>query len=305
VLAWIGRGDEPSSHALSDLARMKEPFEQWGGGLAIVHAAPPGGGAASLARQTVEAVDPGGAFLAKVLAALGRPASFRLPVIVGLDPERGVIFFSEGYSIGSGEQVLGTIRRLARRAGGEKRWLSGYARSLHGEVLGYQSPYPGPTPARLVRTTDGTMSAAWETEAVPASFGEESATFAFMVGLASGYGAHRFDLLVNDEPCCSFRSSKDTSEREWAVRGEGGAELSFRTTLVGHFNEMFGFMLLKLPRSALTPGSPVRLEVVGEAGEARTTSWHSRSRRTPGSSSARRRLSSASRREPHASSAWT
>jgi len=149
-------------------------------------------------------------------------------------------------------------------AGGEKAWLAGYARSLHGEVLGYQSPYPGPTPALLVRTTDGTMSAAWETEAAPADLAADGATFAFMAGLASGYGAHRFDLRVDGKPCCSFRSSKDTSEREWTVAGEGGAELSFRTTLVGHFSEMFGFMFLKLPRSALTPGSPVRLEVVGE-----------------------------------------
>ena len=149
--------------------------------------------------------------------------------------------------------------------GPEPSWLAGYRRSFHGEVLGYQSPYPGPTPALLVRTTDGKMSAAWETDAIPAGFDGESATFAFMVGLASGYGAHRFELKVNGEPCCSFRSSRDTGEREWMVAGARGEELSFRTTLVGHFNEMFGFMFLKLPEALLTPGAPVRLEVVGES----------------------------------------
>jgi len=153
----------------------------------------------------------------------------------------------------------------ARAAADPPGWLQGYRRSLHGEVLGYQSPYPGPTPALLVRTTDGKMSAGWESEAVPAGYDGDSATFAFMVGLASGYGAHRFDLLVDGKPCCSFRSARDTSEREWTVAGEGGAELSFRTTLVGHFNELFGFMFLKLPKALLTPGAPVRLEVVGEA----------------------------------------
>ncbi len=157
------------------------------------------------------------------------------------------------------------VSYAAAVAGPDSPWLAGYRRSLHGEVLGYQSPYPGPTPALLVRTTDGKMSASWETDAVPAGFDGDGATFAFMVGLASGYGAHRFDLSVNGEPCCSFRSSRDTGEREWTVAGARGEALSFRTTLVGHFNEMFGFMFLKLPRALLAPGAPVRLEVTGEA----------------------------------------
>ena len=114
VLAWVGRGDEPSSHALSDLVRLKEPFEKWGGGLVLVLTNGASLPEAPLASRIVAALDPDGAFLARVLQALGRPATFRLPVILGVDPDGQVIFFSEGYSIGSGEQVLGTIRRLQR-----------------------------------------------------------------------------------------------------------------------------------------------------------------------------------------------
>jgi hypothetical protein len=109
------------------------------------------------------------------------------------------------------------------------------------------------------------MSAEWESAVVPAGFRGSDATFLWMAGLASGYGAHRFQLFVDGQPVCIFRSAKDTSEREWTVTGEGGAALSFRTTLVGHFNEMFGFMSLRLPRGYLTPGAPLRFKVVGEA----------------------------------------
>jgi len=52
--------------------------------------------------------------LAGALEAVGRPGSFRLPVILGVTPKGEVVFFSEGYRIGAGEQVLETLRRLER-----------------------------------------------------------------------------------------------------------------------------------------------------------------------------------------------
>ncbi len=118
VLAWIGRGDEPTNHVLGDLARLKEDFERWGGGLVLVLTQGPGGGARTipeatpLARQTTVAVDDGGALLAKALAAIGRPSSpVRLPVLLGVNPGGEVAFVSEGYSIGAGERALQTLPR--------------------------------------------------------------------------------------------------------------------------------------------------------------------------------------------------
>ena len=60
------------------------------------------------------AVDEGGALLAKALEAVGRPGSPRLPVILGVGPRGEIVFFSEGYRIGAGEQVLETLRRPER-----------------------------------------------------------------------------------------------------------------------------------------------------------------------------------------------
>ena len=151
-------------------------------------------------------------------------------------------------------------------------WLRGYARTIGGEAMGYHSPYPDATSALIVRATDGTKSIEWETEPVPADFDAPFATFAWMCGMGTGKGAHRFDLSIDSRPAFAFHSGKDDSDRAWMLQGAGGASLSFRTTLVDQFQELFGFMFLRLPKSALRPGKPLRLRVVGENGGSRD--WH-------------------------------
>jgi hypothetical protein len=151
-------------------------------------------------------------------------------------------------------------------------WLKGYARTIAGESMGYHSPYPDATSALIVRATDGTMAIEWETEPVPAAFDAPFATFVWMCGLGTGKGAHRFDLSIDGRPAFAFHSGKDAADRTWTLQGAAGASLSFRTTLVDQFQELFGFMFLKVPRSILRPGRPLRLRVMGENGGSRD--WH-------------------------------
>jgi len=148
-------------------------------------------------------------------------------------------------------------------------WLKGYAKTVSGETIGYHSPYPEATSALLVRAADGTMAVEWETEPVPQNFDQPYVTFIWMSGLATQKGAHRFFLSVDGTPLLTFRTGKDATEKNWEMTGKGGSSLSFKTTLVDQFQELFGFMFLKLPRSMLRPGRPVRLKVVGEKGGSR------------------------------------
>jgi len=161
---------------------------------------------------------------------------------------------------------LGITAQGQRPADPTFPWLKGYAKTVSGETIGYHSPYPDATSALLVRATDGTMSIAWETELVPAAFEGEAATFVWMCGLATQKGAHEFTLAADGRPLLAFRTGKDASEKAWEIQGRDGASLSFRTTMVDQFQELFGFMFLKLPKALLTPGRPVRLSVAGEKG---------------------------------------
>ena len=143
------------------------------------------------------------------------------------------------------------------------RWLQGYLRAVSGEVIVYPWAYPGQTRTRLSRATDGRMSVEWDGEAPPPGPPDETVTYLWHAGLASGYGAHRFLLTINGGSQVWFTSGQDTKDLEWTATGAKGVMLSFRTTRVGTFNELFGFMWLTLSRSALGTGAP-RFRVVGE-----------------------------------------
>ncbi len=143
-------------------------------------------------------------------------------------------------------------------------WLQGYSRPVSGEVIGYQWAYPGQTHALLTRAVDGTRRIEWEGQAAPAGPADETVTYLWHGGLASGYGAHQFALSVNGRPCATFRSGRDTKDAAWQVAGENGCRLAFQTTRVGMFNELFGLMKLTLPRRVVGSDAP-RFVVAGEA----------------------------------------
>jgi alpha-mannosidase len=143
-------------------------------------------------------------------------------------------------------------------------WSQGYVKPLSGDVIVYPWAYPGQVETLLSRATDGRMAVEWEGAPLPPGPADQLVTYLWHAGTATGYGAHRFTLRVNDRPFATFTSGQTTADREWVTRGEGEATLRFKTTRVGSFNELFGFMWLTAPRSLFGTGAP-RFQVVGEA----------------------------------------
>ena len=128
-------------------------------------------------------------------------------------------------------------------------WLQGYARTISAtQVIAYPWAYPGQVSTLLVRTVDGKWRVEWEGQAAPAGPPDERVVYLWHGGLASGYGAHRFTLTVNGTPCATFNSGRDAADRTWRREGENGCTLAFQTIRVGTFNELFGLMMLTVPR---------------------------------------------------------
>ena len=144
------------------------------------------------------------------------------------------------------------------------QWLQGFAKAVSGDTIVYPWAYPGQTKTLLSRATDGRMSVAWIGEPVPPGAADDRITYLWHAGTASGSGAHAFTFAVNGTAVATFRSGKTADDRAWTIAGEGGATLSFRTTRVGAFNELFGFMWVTAPRSLFGTGAP-RFSVTGEA----------------------------------------
>jgi transglutaminase-like putative cysteine protease len=120
ILAWLGNGDEPTRHAMSDLERLREPIEKWGGGLVLfVQAAPEGESEyldkiRDMSEQARLLLDNDGRLLMETMEAIKRQPTDQLPIIIGVSSAGEVIYYSEGYRIGVGEQVLKAIRRMGR-----------------------------------------------------------------------------------------------------------------------------------------------------------------------------------------------
>jgi alpha-mannosidase len=149
--------------------------------------------------------------------------------------------------------------------------LSGYLADVAGATIAYHSPHPEAETALLARARRDVQSVAWQTDTVPAALAADTVSFVWIAGLAGSKGLHAFDFAIGGRHAFTFTSIRDSASRDWTATGAGGARLSFHTTLVDQFADVFGYMTLRLPRAAVTPGQPLVLSVTGA--DAESNDW--------------------------------
>jgi alpha-mannosidase len=147
---------------------------------------------------------------------------------------------------------------------GTTRWLQGYARSVSGETIAYHSAQPDVNSALLVRAMDKKSQIEWQTEVVPTDWGDSYVTFIWLAGMATQKGGHKFNLYADSTSLLTFTTAEDASPKLRIFSGQAGAELMFKATKVDQFDELFGYMFLKLPLSLCRKGQALRLKVIGE-----------------------------------------
>jgi alpha-mannosidase len=150
--------------------------------------------------------------------------------------------------------------------------LSGYLADVAGAHLAYHSPDPEAETALLARARRDVQSVTWLTDTVPAGPAPDTVAFVWIAGLAGSKGLHTFDFAINGRHAASFTSIRDSTSRDWTVEGERGVRLSFRTTMVDQFRDVFGYMTLRIPRAGLVPGAPLALTVTGA--DAGSNDWY-------------------------------
>jgi hypothetical protein len=118
VLAILGPGQEPTNHALRDIAAMGRDFEEWGQQIVFLfrdkdqsrkfHASDfPG-----LPPTITCGIDENGTILKQLAESLRLPDKTLLPVVIIANTAGEVVFKSQGYTIGLGEQLIGAIKLL-------------------------------------------------------------------------------------------------------------------------------------------------------------------------------------------------
>ena len=117
VVGVLGVGQEPTNHALKDIAAMSEAFEQWGRSMVLLFPSEeqyrkfnpdefPG-----LPSTITYGIDTDGAIQRQLREQMKLRGS-TLPIFIIGDTFNRVVFCSHGYTIGIGEQMIKVIHKL-------------------------------------------------------------------------------------------------------------------------------------------------------------------------------------------------
>ncbi len=144
--------------------------------------------------------------------------------------------------------------------------LAGYASTISGETITYNSYTPLATEALLTRTNTGAMAIEWWTVPVPEDYKGDTVCFAWTGGNASGTatGSARFDLFVNGTFALTIAPGKDYHAAGWQFSGNTGVSVRFMARGRDDNNDLSGEMILRVPKPWFSPGKPLRIKIVGE-----------------------------------------
>ena len=118
VVAVLGVNQEPTNHALRDIAALADDFEKWGRSMILLFPSEedyakfrpqdfPG-----LPKNLVYGIDKGAAIQQQIAKQMKLANDEILPMFIIGDTFNRVVFVSQGYTIGLGEQMMKIIHKL-------------------------------------------------------------------------------------------------------------------------------------------------------------------------------------------------
>ncbi len=117
IIGILGAGQEPSNHALRDIAALKKDFEQWGRGMVLLF--PDEQQLKNFRKdefpglpQTITWGTDSGHAIQRMIQENLKLSHDNLPIFVIADTFNRIVFISQGYTIGLGEQLMKTIHKL-------------------------------------------------------------------------------------------------------------------------------------------------------------------------------------------------
>ncbi|OAV67299.1 Alpha-L-fucosidase [Bacteroidales bacterium Barb6XT] len=118
VVGILGARQEPTNHALRDIAAVKDDLEAWGKKIVLLfpdeqrYSRFDAGEFGTLPNTIVYGIDGSGTIQKEIAEAMKLANPDTLPVFIVADTFNRVVFVSHGYTIGLGEQLMKVIRKL-------------------------------------------------------------------------------------------------------------------------------------------------------------------------------------------------
>lgn len=118
ILAVLGVGQEPTNHALHDIEKERAAFEAWGRPVVLLFESEADAKKfqkdefGSLPSTVQFAVDKDGAIRQQIAREMKLSNNTQLPIFILADTFNRVVFSSQGYTIGLGEQLKNVFKKL-------------------------------------------------------------------------------------------------------------------------------------------------------------------------------------------------
>jgi hypothetical protein len=120
IVGILGVGQEPTNHAMRDIAQVSANLDKWGRPLVLLfeneneaqkyrHE-----NYGKLSKNIVYGIDTDGSILRQVVQEMKLQSESQLPVFILADTFNRVVFCSQGYTIGLGEQLNKVINNLEK-----------------------------------------------------------------------------------------------------------------------------------------------------------------------------------------------
>ena len=117
VIGILGVGQEPTNHALNDIAKVKKTLDEWGRPMVLLFESEADANKfkpeefGKMPEKTFYGID-NGSIRKEIATAMKLQQGGRLPIFIIADTFNRVVFVSQGYTIGLGEQLERVINKL-------------------------------------------------------------------------------------------------------------------------------------------------------------------------------------------------
>ncbi len=118
ILAVLGVGQEPTNHALHDIEKERAAFESWGRPVVLLFESEADAKKfqkdefGSLPSTVKYAIDKNGAIREQIAREMKLQSKTQMPMFIIADTFNRVVFSSQGYTIGLGEQMKNVFKKL-------------------------------------------------------------------------------------------------------------------------------------------------------------------------------------------------
>ena len=118
IVAILGARQEPTNHAMRDIAAVKSDLEAWGRQMVLLFPDEKGWKSfdakefGELPNCITYGIDTNHAIQNEIVAAMKLSNAHQLPIFIIADTFNRVVFVSQGYTIGLGEQLMKVIHKL-------------------------------------------------------------------------------------------------------------------------------------------------------------------------------------------------